>query len=108
MKVKFVLVSDLRREYSKNNAFAVNYITFNYCMEYCMERSLDFSVQTLLDMELRAKQETMEHYRATILHAEHAAEFVTYATLVDIVTQWEHSEADLKQHLTERRMIIII
>jgi hypothetical protein len=29
MKRKFVLVSDLRREYSKNNAFAVNHITFN-------------------------------------------------------------------------------
>jgi ABC-type multidrug transport system ATPase subunit len=29
MKIKFVLVSDLRREYSKNNTFAVNHITFN-------------------------------------------------------------------------------
>ena len=29
MKMKFVLVSYLRREYSKNNAFAVNHITFN-------------------------------------------------------------------------------
>ena len=29
MKMKFVLVSDLRREYSKNNAFTVNHITFN-------------------------------------------------------------------------------
>jgi hypothetical protein len=28
MKIKFVLVSDIRREYSKNNAFAVNHITF--------------------------------------------------------------------------------
>lgn len=27
--MKFVLVSDLRREYSKNNAFGVNHITFN-------------------------------------------------------------------------------
>ncbi len=29
MNMKFVLVSDLRREYSKNNAFAVNHIKFN-------------------------------------------------------------------------------
>jgi ABC-type multidrug transport system ATPase subunit len=27
--MKLFLVSDLRREYSKNNAFAVNHITFN-------------------------------------------------------------------------------
>lgn len=33
MKVKLVLVSDLRREYSKNNAFAVNHITFNIVYE---------------------------------------------------------------------------
>ena len=64
-----------------------------------MEQSLDFSIQTLLDIELRAKQETMEHYRATILRAEHAAEFVTSATLVDIVTRGQCHEADLKDAL---------
>lgn len=64
-----------------------------------MEQSLDFSVQTLLDIKLRAKQETMEHYRATILHADHATEFVTSATLVDIVTQGQRREADLKDAL---------
>lgn len=64
-----------------------------------MKQSLDFLVQTLLGIELRAKQETMEHYRATILHAEHAAEFVTSATLADIVTREQHREADLKDAL---------
>ena len=64
-----------------------------------MEQSLDFSIQTLLDIELRAKQETMEHYQATILHAEHAAEFVSSATLVDIVALGERHEADLKDAL---------
>jgi hypothetical protein len=65
-----------------------------------MEQSLDFSVQTVfLDIELRAKQGTVEHYRATILHAEHAVEYVTYATLLDVVTQRQHREADLKHAL---------
>ena len=64
-----------------------------------MEQSLDYLIQTLLGIELRAKQETMEHYRATILPAKHAAEFVTSATLVDIVTQGQRHEADLKDAL---------
>jgi hypothetical protein len=64
-----------------------------------MEQSLDFSIQTLLDIELRAKQETMEHYRATILRAEHAAEFVASAISVGVVTQGQHREADLKHSL---------
>ncbi|HKH86970.1 MAG TPA: hypothetical protein VKA40_10510 [Nitrososphaera sp.] len=50
-------------------------------------------------MELRAKEETMEHYRATVFPAEHAAEFVTSATLVDIVTRGQCHEADLKDAL---------
>jgi hypothetical protein len=33
MKIKFVLVSDLRREYSKNNTFAVNHIMFKVMYE---------------------------------------------------------------------------
>jgi hypothetical protein len=64
-----------------------------------MEQSLDILVQTLLGIELRAKQETVEHYRATILHAEHAAEFVTSAILVDVVTRGQRREADLKDAL---------
>ena len=64
-----------------------------------MEQSLDFLVQTLIGIELRAKQETMEHYRATILHAEHAARFIVSATLMDIVTQGQRRESDLKDAL---------
>lgn len=65
-----------------------------------MEQSLNFLIQTLLGMELRAKEETMEHYRATVFFpAEHAAEFVTSATLVDIVTRGQCHEADLKDAL---------
>jgi hypothetical protein len=61
-----------------------------------MEQSLDFSIQTLLDIEIRVKQETMEHYRATILRADHAAEFMTSAILVGVVTQGQHREANPK------------
>ncbi len=64
-----------------------------------MEQSLDYLNQTLLGIELRAKQETMEHYRMTILRAEHAARFVASATLVDIVTQGQRRESDLKDAL---------
>jgi hypothetical protein len=64
-----------------------------------MEQSLDYLIQTLLSIELRAKQETMEHYRAMILHAEYAGEFLTSATLVNIVTQEQRRESDLKDVL---------
>ena len=61
-----------------------------------MERSLDFLVQTPLDIELRANQETMEDYQVTIIHAEHAEEFVASTTLADIVIRGQHRGADLK------------
>jgi hypothetical protein len=61
-----------------------------------MKQSLDFLVKTSLDIELRANQETMEDYQVTIIHAEHAEEFVTSATLADIVTWGQHRGADLK------------
>jgi hypothetical protein len=61
-----------------------------------MEQSLDFLVQTLLDIELRDKQETMEEHQATILYAEHADEFAASVTLADIITRGQHLEVDLK------------
>jgi hypothetical protein len=61
-----------------------------------MKQSLDFLVQTLLDIELRDKEETMEEHEATILYAEHADEFVASATLADIITRGQYREADLK------------
>jgi hypothetical protein len=73
-----------------------------------MEQSLNFLVQPLVDIELIAKQETMEHYQATILHVERTAEFVSSATLVDIVTRAQRHEVDLKDGLTQRMMMIII
>ena len=63
-----------------------------------MKHSLDyFLIQTLPDIQLRAKQETMGHYRTTILSAAHAAEFTTSETsLVDIVTHGQRHESELK------------
>lgn len=64
-----------------------------------MEQSLDFLVQTLLNVDLRAEQETMKHYQETILQADHATEFMSSAKLVDIVTQEQHHEVDLEDAL---------
>ena len=62
-----------------------------------MEQSLDFLVQTLLDIKLRdKKQETIEEHQATILYAEHAYEFVASVTLADIITRGQRLEVDLK------------
>lgn len=54
-----------------------------------MEQSLDFLVQKLLDIDLRAEQVTMERYRETILRAEYAAELVRSAKLMDIIIALE-------------------
>jgi bacterioferritin (cytochrome b1) len=67
-----------------------------------MKQSLNFLLQTLRDIDLRAKRETMEHYRAMILYVERAVEFVTSATLVDFVIQDRRHEADLKNALGPR------
>lgn len=64
-----------------------------------MEQSLDFLVQTLLNIDLRAEQETMEHNKETILQADHAAEFVSSATLMHIVTQNLYHEVGLNDVL---------
>jgi bacterioferritin (cytochrome b1) len=64
-----------------------------------MEQSFDLLAQPLSDNGLRAEQETLEHYRETILQIEHAAEFVRAAKLMDVVTQQEPHEAHLKDAL---------
>ena len=63
-----------------------------------MEQSLDFSVQMLLDGDLRVGQETMEHCRGMILRSEHAAQFV----VSDIVTQNHRHEVGLNNALALR------
>lgn len=67
-----------------------------------MEQSLDFSVQMLLDGDLRVGQETMEHCRGMILRSEHAAQFVLSAKLGDNVTQNHRHEVGLNNALALR------
>ena len=64
-----------------------------------MEQSLDFSVQMLLDGDLRVGQETMEHCRRMILQSAYAAQFVRSTKLVDIVTQNHRHEVGLNNAL---------
>jgi hypothetical protein len=64
-----------------------------------MKQSLDFLVQTLLDIDLRSEQETIEHYPAMIIETRHAAEFVRSAKLLDVVTQDMHYEVGLNDAL---------
>jgi hypothetical protein len=62
-----------------------------------MEYSLNCLIQTLIDIQLRAKQETMGYCRTTILDAEHATEYMISArSLADIVTHGQRHESDLK------------
>lgn len=63
-----------------------------------MEQS-GFSVQMLLDSDLRAEQETMEHCRVMILQSGHAAQFVRSAKLMHIVTQNHSHEVGLNDAL---------
>jgi hypothetical protein len=53
-----------------------------------MEQSLDFLVQKLLDIYLRAELETMERYLETMLRA-YAAELMRSAKLKDIIIAQE-------------------
>ena len=64
-----------------------------------MEQSLDFSVQMLLDGDLRVGQETLEHCGGMILRSAYAAQFVLSAKLVDIVTQNHRHEVGLNNAL---------
>jgi bacterioferritin (cytochrome b1) len=64
-----------------------------------MKQSLDFLVQTLLDIDLRSEQETMEHYPVTIVQTGYAAESVRSAKLTDIVTQEMRHEVGLNDGL---------
>jgi hypothetical protein len=64
-----------------------------------MEQSLNFSVQMLLDSDLRVGQETMEHCRGMILQSAYAAQFVRSARLVDIGTHNHRHEVGLNNAL---------
>jgi bacterioferritin (cytochrome b1) len=64
-----------------------------------MKQSLDFSVQMLLDIDLRSEQQTMYHYRVMIIQVGHKAEFVRSAKLINVVTQEQRHEVGLNDDL---------
>ncbi len=55
--------------------------------------------RTMLEIDLRAEQETIKSYRERILAAERAGEFALSAKLRDIIAQEQDHEIDLKDAL---------
>ena len=55
--------------------------------------------RTMLEMDLRAEQETIKNYRERIRQAERSGEFALSETLRDIIRQEQDHEIDLKDAL---------
>jgi len=55
--------------------------------------------KTMLEIDLRAEQETIKNYRERIRQAEQASEFALSAKLRDIIAQEQDHEIDLKDAL---------
>jgi bacterioferritin len=55
--------------------------------------------RTMLEIDLRAEQETLKNYRERILQAERASEFALSEALRDIIAQEQDHEIDLKDAL---------
>ena len=55
--------------------------------------------KTMLEMDLRAEQETIKNYRERIRQAERAGEFALSETLRDIIAEEQDHEIDLKDAL---------
>ena len=55
--------------------------------------------KTMLEIDLRAEQETIKNYRARILQAESSGEFALSEALRDIIRQEQDHEIDLKDAL---------
>jgi bacterioferritin len=55
--------------------------------------------KTMLEIDLRAEQETIKNYRERIRQAERAGEFALSETLRDIIVQEQDHEIDLKDAL---------
>jgi bacterioferritin len=55
--------------------------------------------RTMLEIDLRAEQETIKNYRERIVQAERAGEFALSEKLRDIIAQEQDHEIDLKDAL---------
>jgi bacterioferritin len=58
--------------------------------------------KTMLEIDLRAEQETIKSYRERIRQAERAGEFALSETLRDIIAEEQDHEIDLKDALGQR------
>jgi bacterioferritin len=58
--------------------------------------------RTMLEIDLRAEQETIKNYRERIRQAERSGEFALSETLRDIIRQEQDHEIDLKDALALR------
>jgi bacterioferritin len=58
--------------------------------------------RTMLEIDLRAEQETIKNYRERIRQAERSGEFALSETLRDIIRQEQDHEIDLKDALVLR------
>src|SRR5919202_6703013 len=58
--------------------------------------------KTMLEIDLRAEQETIKNYRERIMQAERAGEFALSETLRGIIAQEQDHEIDLKDALRLR------
>jgi bacterioferritin len=56
----------------------------------------------MLEIDLRAEQETIKSYRERIRQAERAGEFALSETLRDIIAEEQDHEIDLKDALGQR------
>lgn len=60
--------------------------------------------KTMLEIDLRAEQETIKNYRERISQAERAGEFALSEVLREIITQEQDHEIDLKDALGLRQL----
>src|SRR6478672_11870880 len=65
----------------------------------CKEAEYSEDSRTMLEIDLRAEQETIKNYRERIRHAESSGEFALSETLRDIIRQEQDHEIDLKDAL---------
>jgi bacterioferritin len=63
------------------------------------EAEFSHNSKTMLEIDLRAEQETIKNYRERIRQAEHAGEFALSEALRDIIAQEQDHEIDLKDAL---------
>ncbi|MFZ0894478.1 MAG: ferritin-like domain-containing protein [Candidatus Nitrosopolaris sp.] len=76
----------------------INYLGWDPTMKG-KEAEYSQDSKTMLEIDLRAEQETIKNYRERIRQAERAGEFALSETLRDIIAEEQDHEIDLKDAL---------